>query len=88
MALPVLNTPTYELTVPSTGETLKYRPFLVKEQKVLMIAQEAGNEKQILGAIGDIIESCTFGELKSIKREVIRIMANKVAKEYEELFGV
>tara|TARA_B100000925_G_C21957571_1_gene451874 strand:+ start:372 stop:1079 length:708 start_codon:yes stop_codon:yes gene_type:complete len=67
MALPVLNTPTYELTVPSTGETLKYRPFLVKEQKVLMIAQEAGNEKQILGAIGDIIESCTFGELKNVQ---------------------
>lgn len=66
MALPVLNTPTYELIVPSTGETLKYRPFLVKEQKVLMIAQEAGNEKQILNAIGNIIESCTFGELKNV----------------------
>ena len=66
MALPVLNTPTHELIVPSTGETLKYRPFLVKEQKVLMIAQEAGNEKQILNAIGDIIESCTFGELKNV----------------------
>ena len=66
MALPVLNTPTYELTLPSTGEPLKYRPFLVKEQKVLMIAQETSNEKHILNAIGNIIESCTFGELKNV----------------------
>ena len=66
MALPVLTTPTYELTLPSTGEPLKYRPFLVKEQKVLMIAQETSNEKHILNAIGNIIESCTFGELKNV----------------------
>ena len=43
MALPKLNTPTYELVQPSTGNTIKYRPFLVKEQKVLMIAQDTGN---------------------------------------------
>ena len=66
MALPVLNTPTYELTLPSTGEPLKYRPFLVKEQKVLMIAQETSNEKHILNAIGNIIESCTFRELNIV----------------------
>jgi len=40
MALPKLNTPTYELELPSTGETIKYRPFLIKEQKLLLIAQE------------------------------------------------
>jgi len=44
MALPKLNTPTYELELPSTGETLKYRPFLVKEQKLLLMAQETGEE--------------------------------------------
>ena len=66
MAPLVLNTPTYELTLPSTGEPLKYRPFLVKEQKVLMIAQETSNEKHILNAIGNIIESCTFGEFKNV----------------------
>ena len=44
MALPQLNTPSYEMEVPSTGETVKYRPFLIKEQKVLMIAQETGKE--------------------------------------------
>ena len=45
MALPKLNTPTYELELPSTGETLKYRPFLVKEQKLLLMAQETGEEE-------------------------------------------
>ena len=42
MALPKLNTTTYELSLPSTAEKVKYRPFLVKEQKMLMIAQESG----------------------------------------------
>ena len=47
MALPKLNIITYELTLPSSGEKLQYRPFLVKEQKTLMIAQESGDDKQI-----------------------------------------
>ena len=47
MALPKLNNATYELTLPSTGEQVKYRPFLVKEQKALMIAQESEDDKQI-----------------------------------------
>ena len=46
MALPKLETPIYELVLPSTGEKMKYRPFLVKEQKNLMVAQESGNEKR------------------------------------------
>ena len=45
MALPKLQTPSYEMEVPSTGTKVKFRPFLVKEQKVLMVAQETGNEK-------------------------------------------
>ena len=44
MALPKLETPTHELELPSTGETLKYRPFLVKEQKMLLMAQETGED--------------------------------------------
>lgn len=59
MALPQLNTPSYEMEVPSTGEKIKYRPFLVKEQKVLMIAQETGNEKDMAQAMCDIIKNCT-----------------------------
>ena len=47
MALPQVALPTYELTVPSTGKKLKYRPFVVKEEKVLLIALESGDDKQI-----------------------------------------
>ena len=67
MALPQLNTSTYELELPSTGETVKYRPFLVKEQKLLMIAQESEEENQIEQAFANIITSCTFGEIDPYK---------------------
>ena len=65
MALPKINTPTYELELPSTGEILKYRPFLVKEQKLLLIAQESGEEKQIANAMGELVNSCTFGKVNT-----------------------
>ena len=61
MALPKLNTPTYELELPSTAEKIKYRPFLVKEQKILMMAQESSDEKQVADAMGNLVSSCTFG---------------------------
>ena len=67
MALPQLNTSTYELELPSTGETVKYRPFLDKEQKLLMIAQESDDEKQIEQAFAKIIGECTFGEVDPYK---------------------
>ena len=63
MALPKLNTVKYELTVPSTGETLKFRPFLVKEQKTLMIAQESEDEVVIQNALADVISACTFDKI-------------------------
>ena len=59
MALPKLNTPTYELEVPSTDEKVKYRPFLVKEEKILMIAMESKDNAQIINAVRDIVKSCT-----------------------------
>ena len=65
MALPQLNTPTYELEVPSTGVKISYRPFLIKEQKVLMIAQEQGGEKALLKAVGNIIKDCTLGTIEN-----------------------
>jgi hypothetical protein len=61
MALPKLQTPEYRLTLPSTQEEIKFRPFLVKEQKILMIAQESGEEKQIADAMGILVSGCTFG---------------------------
>ena len=63
MALPKLNTPTFELELPSTKEKIKYRPFLVKEQKVLMMAQETGDNKDTLLSVCEIIKSCTFGKI-------------------------
>ena len=63
MALPKLNRITYKLNLPSTGDSVKFRPFLVKEQKALMIAQESEDDKQVENAFAQIINDCTFGEL-------------------------
>ena len=63
MALPKLNTITYELTLPSTGKQIEYRPFLVKEQKALMIAQESGEDKQIEKAFAQIINDCVLDDV-------------------------
>ena len=73
MALPQLNTATYELELPSTGKTIKYRPFLVKEQKILMLAQESEDTKQIEKAFADIISSCTFEKLSPYKMPLFDI---------------
>jgi len=64
MALPVLTIPTYELEVPSTDEKIKYRPFLVKEEKILLIALESGENKDIVQAVKTIVDECTFNKLK------------------------
>ncbi len=61
MALPKLTTPEYTITVPSTGDEIKYRPFLVKEEKVLLIALETGVESNINNAIVKIVHECTNG---------------------------
>ena len=58
MPLPKIATPTYELELPSTGATVKYRPFLVKEEKVLVIALESEDTKQITTAIKTVIKNC------------------------------
>lgn len=64
MALPVLNdTPKYELTIPSTGKKVKYRPYLVKEEKILMMASETGSQTQILNAMMDTIKACIQSDL-------------------------
>jgi len=63
MALPKLNTPTYELEIPSTDEKIKYRPFLVKEEKILLMAMESGKNEDIVQAVKDIVLACTFDKL-------------------------
>ena len=58
MALPKLAKITYELVIPSTGKKIKYRPFLVKEEKVLILAQESGSQTEMTRAIKDVISAC------------------------------
>ena len=58
MSLPKIAKITHELTIPSTGKKIKYRPFLVKEEKVLILAQESGSQKEVARAIKDVIGAC------------------------------
>ena len=58
MPLPKINTPTYELTLPSNGKKIKYRPFLVREEKILIMALETENQKQITNAVVEILDAC------------------------------
>ena len=67
MALPQLNNATYELELPSSGEVVEFRPFLVKEQKILMMAQESEDVKQVETAFANIIKACTFDKLDAYK---------------------
>jgi hypothetical protein len=67
MPLPKISTPTYELELPSTGQTIQYRPFLVKEEKLLLIALESEDTKQITTAIKTVIKNCI--QTKNIKVE-------------------
>ena len=69
MPLPKIATPTYELELPSTGKTLQYRPFLVKEEKLLVLALESEDTKQITTAIKTVLKSCIL--TKGIKVETL-----------------
>ena len=69
MPLPKIATPTYELELPTSGKTIKYRPFLVKEEKVLVIAMESEDTKQITNAIKAVLKSCV--QTKGIKIETL-----------------
>ena len=58
MPLPVVATPTYELILPSNKKAIKYRPFLVKEEKILILAMESGDSKEITNAVKDVLKNC------------------------------
>ena len=70
MALPKLITPEYTLVIPSTGEEIKYRPFLVKEEKILLIAIESEDQNQINDAILNVVSECTFGKISGTNTPV------------------
>jgi len=67
MALPKLDTPTHTLEQPSTGEKIKYRPFLVKEQKTLMMAQDSDDASEVKEALANLISNCTFKKIDPYK---------------------
>ena len=63
MGLPKIAVPEYQLTLPSTGKDIKYRPFLVKEEKLLLIAMEGQNEQEILTAVQNVISECVLEDI-------------------------
>jgi hypothetical protein len=63
MALPKIEVPTYELTLPSEDKKIKFRPFLVREEKILYIALETGQNKEMINALKDVVGACTFDVL-------------------------
>ena len=73
MALPVLNAPTHELTLTSTGETIQFRPFLVKEEKILLMALESGDDKEMMRATKQIISNCVTEEIDIEKLPIFDI---------------
>ena len=90
MSLPVINAPTYELVVPSTKEKIKYRPFLVKEEKILLLALEDGADKALATALKQIVNNCTFEKLPvdtlplfDLEFMFLRIRAKSVGEEAE-----
>lgn len=90
MPLPDIATPTYSLTVPSTKKKVKYRPFLVKEQKVLIVALENDDQEQILDAITSTIKNCLHTKVKiedlalfDIEYLFLQIRARSISEEIE-----
>ena len=87
MALPKLNVPVYEAVLPSTEKVIKYRPFLVKEEKLLLTAQESG-EDAVLPAVKQILKNCVQGELDvdrmpifDIEYLFLRLRAKSIGEE-------
>lgn len=90
MSLPQIATPLFHLTLPSTGKQITYRPFLVREEKLLLIAKEADDEESIMTVVLQIIESCTNGEIDvnelasfDIEYLFLNIRAKSVGEEIE-----
>jgi len=90
MALPKLTVNEYTLTVPSTQEEIKFRPFLVKEQKILMIAEESSDEKQIASSMAKLVSDCTFESVDAMTSPMfdieyifLQIRAKSVGEQVE-----
>ena len=68
MALPKIQTPTFETTLPSTGDKIYYRPFLVKEEKILLVAKETGETNEVYNAIKQVINNCVLHDSFNIDK--------------------
>ena len=77
MPLPKINTPTYELTLPSNGKKIKYRPFLVREEKILIMALETENQKQITNAVVERLDACIMTRGIKIKISIYETIHRK-----------
>lgn len=73
MTLPSVETPRYELTLPSTDKVVQFRPFLVKEEKVLLVAMESNNNAEIINATKEILNACTYEKLEIEKLPIFDI---------------
>lgn len=73
MTLPSVETPRYELTLPSTDKVVQFRPFLVKEEKVLLVAMESNNNTEIINATKEILNACTYEKLEIEKLPIFDI---------------
>ena len=72
MPLPTISTPTYELTLPSSERKIKFRPFLVKEEKILILAMESQDSKQIATAVKDVLKKC--GQTLQTESSMVRTL--------------
>lgn len=91
MSLPIASTPKYKLTIPSTGKQVTYRPFLVKEEKALMIAQQSEDAETMITTLKSVIESCIQDKIKASELAIFDIeyiftqLRAKSVGEYVEL---
>jgi len=93
MALPIMNTPIYNLVVPSTGDKIKYRPFLVKEEKALLIAQQSEDIEVMVDSLKQVISGCVLDKIDvnslatfDIEYIFTQIRAKSVGETIELLF--
>ena len=94
MALPMNSTPTYKVEVPSTGEKINFRPFLVKEEKSLLIAQQSEDQEIMVETLKDVINSCTLGKINveelalfDLEYLFTQIRGKSVGEEFELIFS-
>lgn len=94
MALPLMSTPTYTLTVPSTEQKVKYRPFLVKEEKALLLAQQSEDVVVMIDSLRSVIQACVLDKIDMDKLATFdleymftQIRAKSVGETIELLFG-